>query len=56
MVEPANKGENASAYLKHQYSLHMIYAHYLLQGFPTCGPRAACSPQGNTVWPAESYK
>ena len=37
MVEPAinivctklAQGENASAYLKHQYSLHMIYAHYL---------------------------
>ena len=25
------------------------------QGFPTRGPRAACGPWGNIVWPAKSY-
>ena len=25
------------------------------QSFPTCGPRAACGPRGNTVRPAKSY-
>ena len=23
------------------------------QGFPTCGPRTACGPQGNFMWPAK---
>ena len=32
----------------------MIYIN-IDQGFPTCGPRAACSPRGNTVWPVKSY-
>ena len=32
----------------------LVYTHTLHQGFPTCGPQAACGPRGNTVQPAKS--